>query len=218
MLSVPWLVYRREYWLAIPPLVVLLVVGIIPFVNVVVSLVVCILLGLRADRIVLERAWRVANKALGQFGPGDEATRAAKAAGGVSTVGLALVVMWIPLYGFALVLSLPTGRSGSKSRGYEAQMKSDLRFLRASEENFFVDSGRYAKSIDRLVTVTANGVTIRFASMPGVSTPTLVFTSDSTYSATVTHAKAPGVICGLGVGVPNPVDPSVADSMPACRR
>ena len=50
----------------------------------------------------------------------------------------------------------------------------------------------------------------------GVSDP-LVTVGQGTWSATVTHAQVPSVMCGIAVNMANPVDPTVNDGTQACK-
>lgn len=61
------------------------------------------------------------------------------------------------------------------------------------------------------------GVIIVFSSTFGVNAPTFVIMTDSAYSVTITHTQVPGMICGMAVGVPNPVEPTAGEGEPACK-
>lgn len=121
---------------------------------------------------------------------------------GVSVIDVLIIVAIV-----AILVAIAIPRfAATKTKGYTADMKSDLRALAAAEDKFNADSSYYTRT-------PPPG---RFRSTPGVSAPTIV-TSDSGYTATVTNANLPGVTCGIGVSMKNPVDSTASDGEPACR-
>lgn len=89
-------------------------------------------------------------------------------------------------------------------KAYLAEMKIDLINLRSAEEAFSADSSRYARDVGS-----------RFVLNPALNPPTIIAT-DSTWSATITSKRFPGAICGIAVGVRNPVGAPVQEDEPVC--
>ena len=94
-----------------------------------------------------------------------------------------------------------------KQKSYRSQAIADLTSLRTAEESFFVDSNRYA---------TVPELGNKFSKTTGVGFPT-VMPALSSWSATLTHPNVPGMICGVAVGVPNPVEPTAGEGEPFCK-
>lgn len=90
---------------------------------------------------------------------------------------------------------LPKFSGGSKSSAYQTVLKSDLLNLVIAQESFFADSSRYARSLAELP---------EFHTADGVEEPVII-AEGSGWSATVTHVRTPGFICGAAVNLPNPV-------------
>lgn len=96
------------------------------------------------------------------------------------------------------------GTKDPKTKGYLTQMKLDLVSVRTVQEWAHDSTGKYVRSVGP-----------PFESTPGVNPPTLTAT-DSTWSATVTSTRFPGAMCGIAVGVANPVDRRAKDGEPVC--
>jgi prepilin-type N-terminal cleavage/methylation domain-containing protein len=94
-----------------------------------------------------------------------------------------------------------------KQKAYRSQAIADLTSLRTAEESFFVDSNRYA---------TVNELGNQFSKTNGVGFPT-VTPGLSSWSATLTHPNVPGMICGVAVGMPNPVNTVAGEGEPFCQ-
>lgn len=94
-----------------------------------------------------------------------------------------------------------------KQKAYRSQAIADLTSLRTAEESFFTDSNRYA---------TVNELGNKFSKTSGVGFP-IVIPTISTWSATLTHPNVPGMICGVAVGVPNPVNAAAGEGEPFCK-
>jgi len=90
------------------------------------------------------------------------------------------------------------------SKTYLTEMQVGLKNLRKAEESFRADSLRYTREVGS-----------RFALNPTLNPPTITAT-DSTWSATITSKRFPGAICGIAVGVPNPVGAPVQEGEPVC--
>jgi hypothetical protein len=122
--------------------------------------------------------------------------------GRVRRVLAALALLFLLFVAVVAVLYDP--RADTKQRAYPTQMISDLVWLATAESTYFAESGRYTTSLGDLFSPTA-----------GVDSPKIVV-SRSGYSATVTHPRLPGRICGIAVGMPNPVGAAV-DREPVCK-
>lgn len=206
LFSVTWLAYRRRYLFALATMVMSIGLILIPPVGVVAWLVTFGVFGLFGDKIILGGAIRAGHDALEQFGPGEKATQASARAGGVSLFarplfGTFFVLFYLAMYG---LLTAPSGHT--KARGYRTQLISDLKSLSTVEEQLFTDSGRYSRDVERL-----------FSSTSGVNAPIFVSLTDSTWSATATHRELPGLICGVAVGVPNPVLADALEGEVVCK-
>jgi type IV pilus assembly protein PilA len=111
----------------------------------------------------------------------------------------------VTIIGLLAAIAIPKF-STVKAKGYKAQAISDLVSLRTAEETFFADSNRYAK-LNELETYSSTyGV--------GVS---LISSSTSSWSATLTHPHLPGVVCGIAIAEPNPVNPGAGEGEPICK-
>jgi prepilin-type N-terminal cleavage/methylation domain-containing protein len=122
---------------------------------------------------------------------------------GFTLIELLIVVLII---GILAAIAIPKF-SSVKQKGYRTQTISDLSSLRTAEESFFSDSNRYG---------TLAELSTKFSSTTGVSLPNIVSTT-SYWSATLTHAQIPGMVCGIAVGTVNPVDLSAGEGEAFCK-
>jgi type IV pilus assembly protein PilA len=122
---------------------------------------------------------------------------------GFTLIELLIVVVII---GILASIAIPKF-SSVKQKGYRTQAISDLTSLRTAEETFFTDSNRYA---------TLAEISTKFSSTTGVGVPTIVPTM-SYWSATLTHAQLPGLICGIAVATTNPIDLTAGEGEPFCK-
>jgi type IV pilus assembly protein PilA len=127
----------------------------------------------------------------------------ARARNGFTLIELLIVVVVI---GILAAIAIPKF-SGVKMKGYRTQAIADLTSLRTAEETFFTDSNRYA---------TLAELALLRAHTAGVGTPTIV-AGQSSWSATLTHPHMPGVICGIAVATPNPVDVAAGEGEAFCK-
>ncbi len=102
---------------------------------------------------------------------------------------------------------LPKFSGGSKSSAYRSVLESDLRNLVSAQESFFADSSRYARSLAELPV---------FQTADGVEEPVIIADA-SGWSATLTHGRTPGLICGVAVNLPNPVSALPDSAAVVCR-
>jgi type IV pilus assembly protein PilA len=122
--------------------------------------------------------------------------------------GFTLVELLIVITVIGLLASVAMPKfSTVKQKGYRSQAIADLTSLRTAEENFFVDSNRYA-------TVAELGN--KFSHTTGVGI-TLVVPGLSNWTATLTHPNVPGMVCGIAIGLPNPINPAAGEGEPICQ-
>lgn len=122
---------------------------------------------------------------------------------GFTLIELLIVVVVI---GILAAIAIPKF-SSVKQKGYRTQAMSDLTSLRTAEESFFADSNRYA---------TLAEISTKFSSTTGVGLPTVVPTNVY-WSATLTHAQIPGLVCGIAVATTNPIDVGAGEGEPFCK-
>lgn len=114
----------------------------------------------------------------------------------VSGLVLALIVF----------ILLPKFSGGRMSLAYLNVSRSDLRNLVLAQETFFRDSARYTASLSSL----------QFRPSSGTTSPTITVGKDW-WSATNSHSRVPGVICGVAVNTTNPVIVTADSAEPVCR-
>ena len=122
--------------------------------------------------------------------------------------GFTLIELLIVITVIGLLASIAMPKfSTVKQKAYRSQAVADLTSLRISEENFFADSNRYA-----LIAELGN----KFSPTTGVGI-TLVAPGLSAWTATLTHPNVPGMVCGVAIGLPNPINPAAGEGEPFCR-
>jgi Tfp pilus assembly protein PilE len=205
---IPWLFYRRQFLYAFVWFAASVGLSRIPGVGLLAWIASIILFGIYGDRIILSRAWKSADSALRQHGPGEKAIAEGAASGGVSMVALVLFLVLIPgvaIVGIMAAIAVPNF-ARMKQQAYRAEMLSDLRNLRTAEEVVFSDKAKYAADLPGLIQAT------------GVSRPRITLSADSTgFVATVTRTLTPGVTCAIAVNMPNPVDSAAPNGDPVCK-
>jgi hypothetical protein len=206
LIPVIWLLYRRQYLFAIGWFVAGGVLSAIPNVSLIAWIVSIVLFGMYGDRIILRKAWQAADAALRQHGPGEKALAQVAQSGGVSSAALGCILVFpgIVIIGILAAIAIPKFAS-TKQKAYLTEMRSDLASIRNAEEAFYTDSGRYTADLGAVFTPSA-----------GVSVPSIKL-GDKAYSATVTHAQLPNRICGIAVGMPNPVNATTGEGEAVCR-
>lgn len=122
---------------------------------------------------------------------------------GFTLIELLIVVVVI---GILATIAIPRF-SVVKQKSYRTQAIVDLTSLRTAEESFFTDSNRYGGLSE---------IASRRSGTSGVGVP-VVTAGISSWSATLTHPQVPGMVCGIGVAVPNPVDPAAGEGEPSCK-
>lgn len=122
--------------------------------------------------------------------------------------GFTLIELLIVVVVIGILASTAIPKFGTvKQKAYRSQAIADLTSLRTAEESFFVDSSRYG---------TVSELGNKFSKTTGVGFPT-VTPSLSSWSATLAHPNVPGMICGVAVGMPNPVNPAAGEGEPFCQ-
>ena len=88
------------------------------------------------------------------------------------------------------------------------ELARTLRHLVIAEEAYFADSVRYTRSVKAL-----SGLSLP----PDVNVTRLIAT-DNAWTATATHAHAPGWVCAIFIGEITPLPPARTEGIPTCRR
>ena len=129
---------------------------------------------------------------------------------GFTLIELLIVVVII---GILAAIAIPKF-AATKQKAYLATVKTDLRNLATAEEGYASNnSGQYFSHNYAAPSDSTNG----FAPSAGVSiNATAGGAGVNGWSATGTHASAPGVTCAIFVGTA-PVAPATNEGAPACQ-
>jgi prepilin-type N-terminal cleavage/methylation domain-containing protein len=129
--------------------------------------------------------------------------------------GFTLIELLIAICVIGILSAIAIPRfTSTKEKGYIAQMKSDLKNLVAAEETYASDNnGTYIPAGTAVVGTSWHGI----GSTNGV-TITIDAPIANTFSATATHASAPGVTCGVFYGTDTPPagNPATVPGEPMC--
>jgi len=109
----------------------------------------------------------------------------------------------VAIIGLLAVIAIPKLTS-LKGRAQVAAMKSDLRNLVTTEENYFAQNLKYATATDLAGAYTVSA---------GNSMPTITLTGDG-WTATISSASA-AQVCAVFMGS-TPARPAIKEGAPAC--
>lgn len=118
---------------------------------------------------------------------------------------LVVFVALVAVIAAVLTTSLRHRDARPGDANYRRWMISDLHGLGNAEALFFTTTGHY----------TADPDSTMFLRSVGVDKPSVTL-REGGWSATVTDPRAPGLKCGIGVGVRNPVSRSAKSGEVAC--
>jgi Tfp pilus assembly protein PilE len=123
----------------------------------------------------------------------------------------------VVIIGILAAIAIPKFAS-TKEKAYLAGMKSDLRNLATSQESWLADqnppayfAGAFTSAAPQVdgtgavIYAPSSGVTVTAAAVAGG------------WSATATHAQAPGRTCAIFVGAAAAVAPATVEGEPACQ-
>jgi len=121
---------------------------------------------------------------------------------GFTLIELLIVVVII---GILSAIAIPKFRN-TKGKGYAASLKSDLRNLSASQEDYFYYNETYTPDASSLNFATTNGVTL-----------TIMEASPRGWSARTTHPAAAPLTCAVFYGDAAQVAPATAEGQVTCQ-
>jgi len=111
----------------------------------------------------------------------------------------------VAIIGFLAMIAIPK-LTDLKGRAQVAAMKSDLRNLVTTQENYFAQHLKYATATDLAGVYTVSA---------GNSMPTITVTGDG-WTATISNASA-GQLCAVFMGS-TPARPASKEGAPACEQ
>lgn len=121
---------------------------------------------------------------------------------GFTLIELLIVVVII---GILAAIAVPKFQT-TKGKGYAASIKSDLRNLSASQEDYFYFNETYANDVSLVNFDGSNGVTITITEADGRG-----------WSATATHPSAFPLTCAVFYGDAAPVAPATLEGVVECQ-
>jgi prepilin-type N-terminal cleavage/methylation domain-containing protein len=121
---------------------------------------------------------------------------------GFTLIELLIVVVII---GILAAIAVPKFQT-TKGKGYAASIKSDLRNLSASQEDYFYFNETYANDVSLVNFDGSNGVAITITEADGRG-----------WSATATHPSAFPLTCAVFYGDAAPVAPATLEGVVECQ-
>jgi len=111
----------------------------------------------------------------------------------------------VAIIGLLAMIAIPK-LTDLKGRAQVAAMKSDLRNLVTTQENYFAQNLKYASATDLAGAYNVSA---------GNSMPTITVTGDG-WTATISNAS-PGQVCAVFIGS-TPARPAINEGAPACEQ
>ena len=121
---------------------------------------------------------------------------------GFTLIELLIVVVII---GILAAIAIPKF-TDTKGKAYATSLKTDLRNLSSSEEDYFYNNETYTNVIGGLSFVPSNGVVL-----------TILEATTNGWSATATHPSAAPLICAVYYGTSAPVAPALREGEVHCQ-